>query len=78
MTEPELKEYAVTLAVTASPHQAAKLRTILRETVELHGFTVTAGVVCVETWMVRAMAVEQYPMQLRGGESEHHMDDNKQ
>jgi hypothetical protein len=50
------KEYAVTFSVSAAPHQAAKLRTILRDTLELAGFELTAGVTTVESWLVKAMA----------------------
>jgi putative FmdB family regulatory protein len=49
------KEYAVTLAVRAAPHQAARLRIILRETLEAAGFELTHAPTTVESWLAAAM-----------------------
>ncbi len=62
---PGAKEYVFTGAVTAAPHEAAKLRTVLREALELSGFHVTAGITTVETWMVAAMATRPAPFRER-------------
>jgi len=72
MNDPQ-REYVVTLAVSAAPHKAAKLRTVLRDVLELEGFNLTAGVVTVERWLVEAMAVRPVPFRNTGGypEAEH-------
>ncbi len=59
------KEYVFTGAVTAAPHEAARLRTILRECLEAAGFHVTAGITTAETWLVAAMAARPAPFRER-------------
>lgn len=73
----EAKEYAVTVAVVAEPHHAAKLRTILRDVLELGGYEVTAGVSVIERWLVDATARlhTQDKMRGPGTEAEHHRHD---
>ncbi len=67
------REYRVTFAVAAEPHRATRLRTVIREAVEMDGFTLTAGVVTAERWLVDSMAEPPEPFSMsRGiGEAEH-------
>jgi hypothetical protein len=67
------REYRVTFAVAAAPHEAARLRTVLRECLELEGFALTAGVVTAERWLLDAMAIPPTPFRDSRGvpEAEH-------
>ena len=63
----------MTLGVSAAPDKAARLRTVLRDALEADGFTLTAGIVTVESWLVVAMGVPPAPFNGSRGrpESEH-------
>lgn len=67
------REYAVTFAVRAAPHEATRLRTLLRDTLELGGFEVTVGATIIESAVLEAVAGLQTQRQMRepGYEPEH-------
>lgn len=67
-SEISAKDYRCSFTVSAEPEEAAKLRILLRDTLEGAGFTMLTGTVTVEVWYAR----EVEKLNRRNGHSEMH------